>query len=106
MTVGMPVREDRILRYVNAFCPHCHHEDPGRPLDRVGRLTGYLSEAEGQVWLVRGCPRHGKVVTHYDEDAEILAYLEKWTAPTKVHIPDTPGNYAPLPAAYLQGLGE
>ncbi|MGH8871519.1 MAG: radical SAM protein, partial [Acidimicrobiia bacterium] len=42
----------------------------------------------------------------YDEDAEILAYLEKWTAPTKVHIPDTPGNYAPLPAAYLQGLGE
>lgn len=106
MTVGMPVREDRILRYVNAFCPDCHQEDPHRPLDEVERLSGYLSEAEGQVWLVRGCPRHGKVVTHYDEDAEILAYLEQWTAPTKVHIPDTPGNYAPLPAAYLQGLGE
>lgn len=106
MTVGMPVREDRILRYVNAFCPHCHEEQPHRPLDEVERLSGYLSEAEGQVWLVRGCPRHGKVVTHYDEDAEILGYLEQWTAPTKVHIPDTPGNYAPLPAAYLRGLGE
>ena len=106
MTLGMPVREDRILRYVNAFCPHCHTDDPMRPLDQVERLSGYLAEAEGQVWLVRGCSTHGKVVTHYDEDAEILTYLEQWTAPTKVHIPDTPGNYQPLPAAYLEGLGE
>ena len=106
MSVGMPVREDRILRYVNAFCPHCHKENPHRPLDQVERLSGYLSEAEGQVWLVRGCPRHGKVITHYDEDAEILAYLEQWTAPTKVHIPDTPDNYAPVPSSYLRGLGE
>ena len=106
MTLGMPVREDRILRYVNAFCPHCHEESPMRPLEEVERLSGYLSEAEGQVWLVRGCSRHGKVVTLYDEDPTILAYLEQWTAPTKVHIPDTPGNFAALPAAYLQGLGE
>ena len=106
MTVGMPVREDRILRYVNAFCPHCHKEHPGRRLEDVDRLSGYLAEAEGQVWLVRGCPRHGKVVTLYDEDPAILAYLEQWTAPTRVHIPDTLGNYALLPAAYLEGLGE
>ena len=106
MTGGMPVREDRILRYVNAFCPHCHEEEPQRSLHEVQRLSGYLSEAEGQVWLVRGCPRHGKVVTHYDEDPEILQYLEQWTAPTKVHVPDTPGNYAPVPSAYLGGLGE
>lgn len=106
MTVGMPVREDRILRYVNAFCPHCHEERPDRPLEEVSRLSGYLSEAEGQVWLVRGCPEHGKVVTLYDEDPNILAYLEQWTAPTKVHIPDTPGNFAPIPAGYLAGLGE
>ncbi len=106
MTVGMPVRADRIHRYVNAFCPHCHHEDPARPLGEVARLSGYLAEAEGQVWLVRGCPTHGKVVTLYDEDLEILTYLEQWTAPTKVHLPDTPGNYAPIPSAYLYGLGE
>lgn len=103
---GMPVREDRILRYVNAFCPRCHEERPERPLVEVPRLSGYLSEAEGHVWLVRGCPEHGKVVTLYDEDPEILAYLEQWTAPTKVHVPDTAGNFAPVPAAYLDGLGE
>jgi uncharacterized radical SAM superfamily Fe-S cluster-containing enzyme len=106
MTTGMPLREDRIHRYVNAFCPHCHEEQPERPLAEVPRLSGYLAEAEGQVWLVRGCPHHGKVVTHYDEDPEILSYLERWTATTKVHIPDTPGNYEPVPAAYLRGLGE
>ena len=24
MSSGMPLRGDRILRYVNAFCPRCH----------------------------------------------------------------------------------
>lgn len=103
---GMPVRSERIMRYVNAFCPHCHEADPERPLDAVRRLSGYLAESEERVWLVRGCPEHGRVVTLYDESPEILEYLEQWTAPTKVHVPDTPGNYDPIPSAYLQGLGE
>ena len=103
---GMPLRADRILRYVNAFCPACHHEHAGRPLDAVPRLSGYLAEAEGRVWLVRGCPEHGKITTLYDESPEILRYLEEWTAPTKVHTPDTPDNWVPIPGAYLQGLGE
>src|SRR5256884_2073208 len=103
---GMRLRTDRILRYVVAFCPECHREAPGRPLAEVERLSGYLSEQDGKVWLVRGCPRHGKVVTLYDEVPEILRYLEEWTAPTKVHTPDTLGNYDPVPAAYLHGLGE
>jgi uncharacterized radical SAM superfamily Fe-S cluster-containing enzyme len=102
----MPVRDDRILRYVNAFCPRCHREQPDRPMDEVPRLAGYLAEADGRVWLVRGCPRHGRIVTLYDEDPEILRYLEQWTAHTKVHTPDAPGNYDPVPAAYLRGLGE
>lgn len=106
MTRGMPLRDDRILRYVNAYCPTCHRDHPEQPLTQVQRLSGYLAEAEGQVWLVRGCPIHGRVVTLYDESPEIMRYLEEWTAPTKVHTPDTPGNFAPLPAAYLQGLGE
>ncbi len=104
--LGMPVREDRIRRYVTAFCPRCHDEVPNRPLHQVPRLSGYLSEAEEQVWLVRGCPQHGKVVTLYEENPGILSYLEQWTAPTKWHVPDTPGNYDPIPAAYLRGLGE
>ena len=37
---------------------------------------------------------------------EILDWLERWTAPTKVHVPDTPGCFTPPPAGYLQGLGE
>jgi uncharacterized radical SAM superfamily Fe-S cluster-containing enzyme len=102
----MPLRGDRILRYVAAFCPHCHAEDPGRPLGEVPRLAGYLAERDGQVWLERGCARHGRVTTLYDEAPEILAYLEQWTAPTKAHTPDVAGNYDPVPSAYLRGLGE
>jgi len=103
---GMTLREDRVLRYVTAFCPECHHEDPDRPLEEVERLSGYLSEEGGRVWLIRGCPTHGRIRTLYDEDAEILGYLEEWTAPTKRHTPDTPGNYDPVPRGYLGGLGE
>jgi len=104
--VGMPVRADRIHRYVTAYCPECHREDPARPLAEVGRLPGYLTEADDRVWLVRFCPTHGRVITLYDEDPEILRYLEQWTAPTKVHAPDTVGNYLPPPSGYLTGLGE
>lgn len=104
---GMGLRDDRVLRYVSAFCPHCHHADPERPLAEVRRLGGYLSaDPAGRVWLVRGCPEHGMVRTLYDESAEILAYLEQWTAPTKRHTPDLFGNFDPVPQVYLRGLGE
>ncbi len=103
---GMPLRTDRIHRYVNAFCPQCHQEQPNQALHEVPRLSGYLAEADGRIWLVRGCPQHGKITTLYDESPEILRYLEQWTAPTKHHTPDTVGNFAPVPGAYLEGLGE
>jgi len=103
---GMPLRGDRLLRYVSAFCPHCHVEDPERPLAEVRRLAGYLAEEAGRVWLVRGCPEHGRGRTLYDESAEILAYLEQWTAPTKRHLPDVAGNFDPVPGGYLRGLPE
>jgi uncharacterized radical SAM superfamily Fe-S cluster-containing enzyme len=102
----MSLRNDRIHRYVNAFCPHCHQEQPLRSLTEVQRLSGYLAEEEGCVWLVRGCPVHGKIRTLYDQSPEILRYLEEWTAPTKQHTPDTAGNWAAVPGAYLLGLGE
>lgn len=115
--LGMPTRGDRIHRYVTAFCPECHEPDaqldggdvgdvPAERLESVRRLPGYLSEADGKMWLVRGCPDHGRIVTLYDEEPEILAYLEQWTAPTKHVNPDTPGNFTPAPAGYLEGLGE
>ncbi|MFC4111587.1 radical SAM protein [Nonomuraea zeae] len=102
MSTGMGLRGDRILRYVNAFCPHCH----GRDLDKVERLSGYLVARDGKVWLERGCREHGFISTLYDEDPEILAYLEEWTAPTKQHMPDRSGNFLPIPSAYLHGLPE
>lgn len=103
---GMPLRGDRIHRYVNAFCPLCHEADPRRPLEDVARLSGWLVERSGQIYLERGCRTHGLVRTLYDESPEILTYLEQWTAPTKVHEPDLRGNFAPVPAAYLHGLPE
>jgi 7,8-dihydro-6-hydroxymethylpterin dimethyltransferase len=102
----MPLRSERLLRYVTAYCPSCHRDEPDRPLQDVRRLAGYLAERDGAVWLVRGCPTHGRVETFYDESATILAYLEQWTARTKSHVPDTFGNFDPVPAAYLRGLGE
>lgn len=102
---GMATRTDRIRRYVTAWCPRCHERDGGS-VATARRLPGYLSEAEGRVWLVRGCPDHGRIVTLYDEDPEILDWLERWTAPTKVVVPDTPDNFDPPPAGYLRGLGE
>lgn len=100
---GMGLRGDRIHRYVNAFCPHCHDE---RPLRDVARLSGWLAVRDDRVWLERGCPSHGLVRTLYDEDPEILAYLEEWTAPTKAHIPDVAANFDPIPSAYERGLPE
>lgn len=101
---GMPLRGDRIHRYVNAFCPRCH--DDSRPLSEVERLSGWLSIRDGRVWLERGCRTHGWIRTLYDENPEILAYLEQWTAPTKAHLPDTPGNFLPTPEAFAHGLPE
>ena len=53
----MPLRGDRIHRYVNAFCPLCHEEQPDRPLAEVRRLSGWLVEREERIWLERGLPR-------------------------------------------------
>ncbi|MBO3745957.1 radical SAM protein [Streptosporangiaceae bacterium NEAU-GS5] len=102
----MRLRGDRIHRYVNAFCPRCHDEDPLRPLEEVARLSGWLAERAGHIYLERACRRHGLVRTLYDEDPEILSYLEEWTAPTKSHVPDVAGNFDPVPMAYLRGLPE
>ena len=100
----MPLRDSRVHRYVNAFCPLCHEERPDRPLAEVRRLSGWLAVRDDRVWLERGCPDHGLVRTLYDESPEILAYLEQWTAPTKVHQPDVTGNFKPVPSAYEDGL--
>ena len=99
---GQPLRGDRIHRYVTAFCPLCHESNP--PLAQVRRLSGQLLERDDRVWLQRACPDHGVVTTLYDEDPQILRYLEKWQAPTKRHTPDDPTNFRQVPQAYAYGL--
>lgn len=97
-----------LRRYVVAFCPRCHEEGRGGAagdLGAVRRLSGFLAEADGHVWLVRGCPDHGRIVTLYDEDPRILDHLESWTARTRLPTPDTPGAFDAVPATYLAGLG-
>ncbi len=101
---GRSLRGDRIHRYVNAFCPRCHEERPDRDLAEVPRLSGWLAERDGRIWLERGCREHGLVRTLYDESPEILRYLEQWTAPTKSHVPDRVGNFLAAPEAYAYGL--
>ncbi len=103
--MNAPLTFDRIRRSVFAFCPACHIDSPGGPLRDVRRLAGQLAEAEGKVWLLRTCPDHGPIVTLYEEDAELLDYLEQWTAPTKPSTPDAPGNTDPIPVVYERGLG-
>lgn len=103
---GMPLRDYRVHRYVNAFCPECHNEQPDRPLAEVQRLSGWLADRDGVIYLERGCRTHGVQRTLYDESAEILSYLEQWTAPTKIHTPDLAGNFKPVPEAYEDGLPE
>ena len=101
---GAALRDFRVHRYVNAFCPICHDDAPDRPLEDVRRLSGWLAERGGRIFLERGCPDHGFVRTLYDESAEILRYLEEWTAPTKEHTADLTGNFKPVPSAYADGL--
>ena len=56
---GMPLRDYRVHRYVNAFCPECHNEQPDRPLAEVQRLSGWLADRDGVIYLERGCRTHG-----------------------------------------------
>ena len=99
---GQPLRGDRIHKYVTAYCPDCHNADA--ELDTVQRLSGILLVRDERVWLQRACSTHGMITTLYDEDANILRYLEQWQAPTKVHIPDHADNFRPMPEAFAYGL--
>lgn len=100
-----PTKFDRIRKPVVAYCPTCHVADTAGSLAQTRQLPGWLAEAGGAVWLSRECPFHGPIITLYEEDAELLDYLEQWTAPTKPPTPDAPENASPIPGAYLHGLG-
>ena len=86
---GMPLRDYRIHRYVNAFCPRCHEERPRPPALRgaaaVGLARGARRPRLARARLPR--PRPGPHAVRRVAPRS-SRYLEQWTAPTKVHGPD------------------
>ena len=96
------------LRMVLTVCGHCFAEDPDRRIDyATDVLQGNLILMDGKVYLLRHCRRgHGEVISLYEEDYSIWNDLQQWRVPTKQIIPDTPGNFLPIPLSYTQGLGD
>ena len=82
---GMPVRERPRppLRERRS----ARRATPSSPSGRWRRCGGWPATSRRPVagcgWSV-AAREHGRVATLYDESPEILAYLEQWTAPTKV----------------------
>ena len=46
------------------------------------------------------------MISLYEEDYALWDGLQQWRVPTKEVIPDTGGNYRPIPMGYLDGLGD
>lgn len=103
---GMPLRGDRIHRSVNAFCPQCHHEQPGRPLSDVQRLSGYLAEDQGKIWLIRACRQHGKITTRYDESPNVLRYRHRLRPDSLLHFHDHSADRLGIRAAVCRSAHE
>jgi hypothetical protein len=93
---------------VLTVCPRCLLEEPD--LDLVYErdiLQGSLVVMDGSVYMRRTCRRgHGEVISLYEEDADIHAYLQQWRVPTRLVRPDSPGDSRPIPMGYMDGLGE
>jgi len=96
------------LRMVLTVCGKCFSEDPDRQIDyETDILQGNLIAMNGKVYLRRHCRRgHGEVISLYEEDYALWDGLQQWRVPTKEVIPDTGGNYRPIPMGYLDGLGD
>jgi uncharacterized radical SAM superfamily Fe-S cluster-containing enzyme len=96
------------LRMVLTVCGHCFSEDADRELDyETDILQGNLVAMDGGVYLRRRCRRgHGEVASLYEESYALWDSLQQWRTPTREIIPDRPGNDAPIPMGYDQGLGD
>ena len=90
---------DRMSRDAAARRPHpplrqrvlpasATRSEPDRPLAEVQRLSGWLVERDGRIWLERGCADHGLVRTLYDESPEILTLPRAVDGADQGHEPD------------------
>ena len=93
----MPLRGDRILRYVDAFCPRCHVEDAatGRS-PTCGGCPATSPSATGGCGSTAAARRTAWCSTLYDESAgDPRPTWSSGPRRPRRHTPDTAGNYRP-----------
>ncbi|MGH9863370.1 MAG: hypothetical protein ACRD35_08100 [Candidatus Acidiferrales bacterium] len=80
-TLGFP-------RETDSLCPDCVKEarerilngdDDWRKLltDKVGEIKATIIERDGQVWMVKDCPKHGRYEDLMAVDSKFLSWIEK-----------------------------
>jgi hypothetical protein len=92
-----------IEEYTKTVCPACFAGGPRRSDEDVWR-DGLLVSRDGRVWLRRFCPEHGESESLYEEDLDIWRARAGFATPTLAITPDRPGNFAPFPEGYRDGL--
>ena len=74
-------------RTTDSLCPRCVIEARKKILsgeadyrmlakDRVGEIKATIVERNGQIWMVKECPKHGKFEDILAEDKRFLEYIE------------------------------
>jgi uncharacterized radical SAM superfamily Fe-S cluster-containing enzyme len=74
-------------RETDSLCPRCVIEARKRILDgeedhtvlideRVGEIKATILERDGEVWMVKECPEHGKFEDIISPDAKFLSWIE------------------------------
>ena len=101
---GLRPRDYLIEEYTRTVCPGCFSDRPRRSDEPSVFKDGLLVSRDGSVWLRRFCAEHGETESLYEEDAEIWRARRGWSTPTLAVTPDRPGNFAPFPEGYRNGL--
>jgi 7,8-dihydro-6-hydroxymethylpterin dimethyltransferase len=75
-------------RTTDSLCPECVREARQKILagevpwqvllhEKVGEIKANIIERDGQVWMIKECPRHGKIEDLMAIDSRFLAWIEK-----------------------------
>src|SRR6266853_3466526 len=75
-------------RTTDSLCPACVKEARQKILagevpwqvllhEKVGEISADIVERDGQVWMIKECPRHGKIEDLMAIDSRFLAWIEK-----------------------------
>jgi len=101
---SLPLRDYVIEEHTTTVCPECLMQDAHGAWGEGAWVDGMLAVRRGSVWLRRFCPRHGESESLYEEDAALWRARRGWEAAPLAMTPDRPGNSAPFPQGYADGL--